>query len=288
MKHYDDYSAEELKTMLQRYFLYADLDDAAVDEMEAILAALRKKAPFPHTHTTAEMWAEFQAEHAEELASLGIQEDEDTKEVVEKESEPGETTLPSSPVPIQKRRRLGRGILRVGLVAATVVVLMVAITVVASAIGFNLWGWVPQWSNEDLRFAHEDQGKPIVKNVPMVLDALGVEEPLYPTWLPEGFVLTETIIETDPFFLHDAYLRGDEFLSISITTSSSHTDTLTYQKDNSPYSEYISHGVCHFIFSDVNYSNATWNTQDYTVQIISSVPLEEMKKLIESVYEVQQ
>ena len=72
MHRYDDYTVEELREELQRFFLYSDLDDEAVDEMEKILAVLREKAPFEHPHTTEEMWAEFKAEHAEELSNLGI------------------------------------------------------------------------------------------------------------------------------------------------------------------------------------------------------------------------
>ena len=40
MKQYDDYSVEELKSALQRYFMFSDLDNEAVEEMEQILAAL--------------------------------------------------------------------------------------------------------------------------------------------------------------------------------------------------------------------------------------------------------
>ena len=46
MKQYDDYTVEELQAALQRYFWFSELDDEAVDEMEQILAVLRKKAPF--------------------------------------------------------------------------------------------------------------------------------------------------------------------------------------------------------------------------------------------------
>ena len=37
MKQYDDYTVEELRAALQRYFLFSELDDEAVDEMEQIL-----------------------------------------------------------------------------------------------------------------------------------------------------------------------------------------------------------------------------------------------------------
>ena len=92
MTQYDDYTVEELRAALQRVFMFSDLTDADMDEMDKILSVLREKAPFDHPHTTEEMWERFAAEHAEELASLGIPKNEDTEEVIEKK--PEETTAP--------------------------------------------------------------------------------------------------------------------------------------------------------------------------------------------------
>ena len=56
MTQYEDYSVEELRKALDTIMLYSELNDSDVAEMERILAVLRKKAPFPHPHTTEEMW----------------------------------------------------------------------------------------------------------------------------------------------------------------------------------------------------------------------------------------
>ena len=124
MKEYDDYSVEELKAALQRYFMFSDLDDEAVDEMERILAVLRKKAPLQHPHTVEEKWAEFKEEHAAELAALGTRHDADTEEVVEKEPETTVKVIQSEAKPAENRPKRFRGLLRVGLIAAAVVVLV--------------------------------------------------------------------------------------------------------------------------------------------------------------------
>jgi hypothetical protein len=164
---------------------------------------------------------------------------------------------------------------------------MLAITVTASAFGVNLWGWVPKWTDEVLSFSKEDPEEPVIKSIPMVLQALEITEPLYPTWLPEGFVLVETIAETDPVFLHDAYTRGDDYLSITITPSNTYSETFSYQKDNTPFTEYFTHDTCHYLFSDLDYCNAIWNTENYTVQLYANISFDEVKRIIDSVYEVQ-
>lgn len=286
MKHYDDYSAEELKTMLQRYFLYADLDDAAVDEMEAILAALRKKAPFPHTRTTAEMWAEFQAEHAEELASLGIQNDEDTKEVVEKEAADTDAVrLVSGTAAVHTPRR--RRLLRVGLIAALMVVVILAAAATASAMGINLFGWVPVWNGETFSFGDETS-KPNELNdsspIAVALVQLGINEPLCPHWLPDGFRLNASIIETEPVFLHESYFNGERCITITIEPSE-YFDTGMYQKDDKSPTEYYVGNHVHYIFSDNDQYSAAWECDDLSILIMGKVSLNEMKQIIDSVYE---
>ncbi len=290
MTNYDNYTAEELNTALQRYFLYSDLDDAAVEEMDQILAALKKKVPFPHPQEVEEKWAKFQAEHADELATLGIRKDEDTEEVVEQEPEADETVLSSAPVPIPRSRRPGRSILRVGLVAAAVVVLMAALTVVASAMGFNLWGWIPKWTDEDVRFVAETPQKEPdeddLPNIPIYLAAQGINEPLYPTWLPEDFMRIETKVSEKPLFLYEKYQGDNRRLSITISPISGPETTL-YQKEESTPSEYIVGNTVHYIFDNTNEIIAVWYTEDYTTVLAGNISIEEMKKVIDSVYEVR-
>ena len=283
MNRFDEYSVDELKEALKTAMLYSDLnDDAVIEEMDEILAVLRKKAPFSHPHTTEEMWAEFQVEHADELAALGVRENRDTEEVIAKSPEADVMVVRAESKPAKAKGL--KPFMRVGLIAAIVVVLMLAITVTASAFGFNLWGWVPKWSNEVLSFSKEEPEEPDLQTIPDVLQALNVEEPLYPTWIPEGFVLAETYVETDPFVLHDAYVRNDDYLSITISAASAFTANYNYQKDDTPLIEYISNGTIHYIFSDLDFSEVTWNTNDYTVHITGNVSEDDMKNIIDSVY----
>ena len=179
MKQYDDYTVEELQAALQRYFWFSELDDEAVDEMEQILAVLRKKAPFTHSHTTGEMWEEFKAAHADDFAALGIRNNTETEEVVENKPEDRRDAEPADgkpdeakPTVILPQRR--RSVLRVGLIAAIVAVLVVAFTVTALACSF--FGWIPKWNDEILSFESETTEQPHVESVPDVLKRLGITE----------------------------------------------------------------------------------------------------------------
>lgn len=285
MKQYDDYSVEELKSALQRYFMFSDLDNEAVEEMEQILAALRKKAPFPHPHTKEELWEEFKEEHAEELAALGIRNDTETEEVVEKKPETAVEAVRSEAGPAANRPRRRRGIVRIGLIAAAVVVLMAVVTVAASAMGFNLWGWVPKWSDEDVRFVSEDTEKPYVEHIPDVLASMGITEPLYPTWLPDDFTRTESQVIEEPFFLHEKFEGNDRRLIITISPTSG-SETAVYQKEPDPPLEYLAGNTVHYIFDNTNEVSAVWNSESYTILIVGNISSEEMQRIIDSVYGV--
>ena len=289
MKQYDDYSVEELKSALQRCFMFSDLDNEAVEEMEQILAALRKKAPFPHPHTKEELWEEFKEEHAKELAALGIRRNRDTEEVIEKDPEECADTGAAFVVPIASAEKVqtvsagaepmhgkrSQKLMRTALIAAAVVVLMAVVTVAASAMGFNLWGWVPKWSDEDVRFVSEDTEKPYVEHIPDVLASMGITEPLYPTWLPDDFTRTESQVIEEPFFLHEKFEGNDRRLIITISPTSG-SETAVYQKETDPPLEYLAGNTVHYIFDNTNEVSAVWNSESYTILIVGNISSEEM------------
>lgn len=276
-KEYDDLSPEDLKKALKTVLLYADeINDDTTAELDRIMAALREKEPLEHERSAEEQWAVFRAEHREELSQLGIRTDDKEKEV-----RPGRTG--SGQV---GRRRNVRALTRIALVAALIVVLLIGAAVTASALGFELWGWAPKWTQEDLRFVTEKPGVQDKKDIPTALAALGIDEPLYPHWLPEDMVRVKEDIQLDPIYLSEAYSGNDRDLMITIVPSAI-SDTAVYQRSESDPEEYIAGNTIHYIYSDVNHLTATWYIKDYTASIVGDVSIAEMKLIIDSIYEVR-
>lgn len=287
MNQYNDYSAEQLKAALQRLLLYSDLEDQDVEEMEKILAVLREKTPFEHPRTAEEMWAEIKAEHAEEIASLGIHEKKDTEEVIK--NEPVAAELREEQESTMPRPKSVRGVLRVAMIAAAMVVFIILATVTASAFGYDLWGWVPRWNDEVLSFGGEESesnefydSSPIVK----ALEEYGIDEPIFPHWIPEGFILDYSEIDNDPVFLHEGYSKDNQFLSITVEPSSSAL-TYLYQKEDKLPLEYSSNNITYYIIVDVDQYTAIWQADDFSVYIVGNISLDEMKHVLDSVYEVK-
>lgn len=286
MSRYDDYSIDELKEALKTVFLFSELSAADVEELNQIMAALREKAPFPHPHTAEEMWAEFKADNAEALANIGIRKLEDTEEVVYKETVADPDVRQAIPEIMAVHPKRHRRLFRVGVIAAIMAVIIVAAAVTASALGYDLFGWIPKWSKEDVRFVSEASEQPYVENIPSVLKELGITEPLYPSWIPEDLVLTDSAYDKERLLFFEAYRSDDRFLSITISEITG-SETAVYQKEADPPQQYTTGNVTHYLFTDSDQISAVWFSGNYTTLIVGNITLDEMREILDSVYEVK-
>ena len=282
---YEDYSVEELREALNAIFDSTDdYSDSDVEQMDAIMAVLNKKNPLPRRYTDEESWKHFQENYREELSRLGVR---NTGEVME-ETQVADADVVRIVSEKEKARPVRhRKLMRFGLVAAAVIVLFIAAAATASALGYNLFGWVPKWNDEAFSFGGEEAKPNELSDsspIAVALEQLGIHEPLYPTWLPEGFKLKTSVIQTDPIFLHELYYAGDRSLSITIEPSE-FFDTGVYQKDGAvPYEYYVADHL-HYILSDNDQLSATWAYDTLTVLIVGNISQEDLEEIIDSVYE---
>ena len=284
---YDDLSVDELKEALKNTFFYSgEFSDADMEEMDQIMAALDRKEPLEPLYTAEESLKQFQEAYGEELSSLGVR---NTEEVI-KETPAADSDAVSSVSEVKtvrpvRRRRL----LRVALVAAATIVILFAIAATASAMGYNILGWMPKWNDDVLGFGEEEASKSDLHDsskIVAALEQLGITEPLYPTWLPEEFEIDFSVIETDPVFLHEGYSDGERYLSITIEPSVT-AQTYMYQKEDAAPFEYISNDITFYIVYDNGRYTAIWKTENYSVYIAGSIALDEMKQILDSVKEAK-
>lgn len=234
---YDDLSVDELKEALKNIFFYTgEFSDADMNEMDQIMAALDRKEPISPMYTAEESLKKFQETYSEELSSLGVH---DSEEVIQK-NPPVDVdkvqTVSDAKTPRQVR---GRKLFRVAVVAAAVVVLLFAIAATASAMGYNIFGWVPKWNDSTIQYVPEDSTAVTSLDIPTALKQLGVEEPLFPTWLPDGFVLAEQQLHLDePVAFYSSYFFKDRTISVLIRENPDAPSLATEKDQNEPI-EYI-------------------------------------------------
>lgn len=289
MTPFDDYSVEELKNAYNRLFFLSDLNDADLAELEQILAALQKKDPLTPSRSVDELWDEFQTLYAPNSAELGIRGSFDSEEVVSAKPEPetvAEVPSDTKITPIPRKRH--RKIIRIGLIAAALVVVLAASV---AALGYNLWGWLPIWGEEELHFEAEtprqEHDDVVMQNIPMALDSLGINEPLYPTWLPDDLARAEVQIIEEPLFFHEEYKSNNRHLTITISPFNGAESAIYQKEEMSLQNEYICGNTIHYLFEDVGQISAVWHTENYTAVIVGNISLEEMKRIIDSIYGVK-
>ena len=291
MTPYEDYSVDELKESLKKIFFLSELNDADLAEMDQIMEILQEKDPLPPGRSAEESWEEFKSLYMQDPEADDIHSDLDSEEVSDTDTAPNVVAeVPDKENASPARPKLHRKLIRVALIAAIIMVFLAAVTATASAMGYNLWGWLPIWGNEDLRFVSETQAREPdeedLLDIPMVLASLGITEPLYPTWLPEDMTRTETKVIEDPLFMYENFKGTDRELSITISPVSGLEDTI-YQKTDTPPYEYQVGNTVHYIFENTDEIISVWHTEEYSVLISGNISIDEMKKVIDSVYEVK-
>ena len=263
-REYAEMTAEELEQRLRETFFYPDvIDDAVFGELEDLREALERKRPRQYSRTARESWERFAADHAGELDLL------DAAEV------PAE---PKAAGPAGPRRT--RAVLRRALIAAAVIVLLAGAALAAGRP--ELWAWVPRWNAAAGRFEPAAAGITGEDPIPAALAELGITEPVYPGYLPEGFVITESHVSEEPLVLIEQYARGDKRLSITVTPIEG-VKNAVYQKGGEPPREYRNGTAVHYVFESDMTVTAIWYTEHYTTTISGNVTRGEIKEIVDSI-----
>jgi len=200
--------------------------------------------------------------------------------------------VPDEPIKQVNPRR--RKLVRIAVGIAAAIALLVGATLTASAFGFNLWGWLTRWTDNDFRFVPAETAstsEPVgdeYADIPSALAGLGITEPLYPTWIPEGFELVNTSLDiTEPIRMVATYSNGDQYLFIRVSKDNGASTRRFFEKDQTPLIEYYHGAAVHYILYNNDYCTSVWHTNDYEVYVTGTISKESMIKIIDSVYEVK-
>ena len=293
---YEDYSVEELRAALDAIFDSTDeFSDSDVEKMDEIMAVLDKKDPLTQRYTAEESWKHFQEYYREELSRLGVR---NTEEVIEKE--PEGTAAPANAAVVRpsascarqnhaevanaeaKQGKRWRRVLHTALIAAAVVAVMVIVTVSAAAVGIDIWGWVQVRGEGTGRFVAEDA---LSKDIPAALKQAGIEEPLFPTWIPEGFLLhDQQLILDNPIRIFTTYVYRDKTLMLSIRSIGNDSKSGVIEIEEEEPQEFFYNGITHSIIDNCEQRVAYWLNNGYLVKISGDISTEELEHIIISVY----
>lgn len=209
-----------------------------------------------------------------------------------------------------QRTCLGRGrrIVRMGLVAAITAVCLLGGMVVAQATGTNVLGGLARWTEDIFSFGpiRSEQGPNTSERVETQantssffdglpaeyqelwteLEARGVDSFLFPTDIPDGFVVDEsdlTILpKTDTVVYHVWYVNTS--IEIGFQIMLSETLHSTFEKDANEVEVYNVNNTDHYIFSNNSQNVIAWYLDGLEYSLSSTLPIPELKEILNSMY----
>jgi hypothetical protein len=192
-----------------------------------------------------------------------------------------------------------RRVLRLGLAAVIATILLLAGTITASALGYDLFGSITQWTRDTFRFSAsgrppasssgligDDGQQADYESLEEALQKKGITDPLIPQWIPDGFELTEfSVSETEDFTVFFAYYENeDRTLGMQIIAHQGQAGT-HYEKDEGDVSVYVRGGNEHYIMTNISVRLAIWSVGNYECSIYGDIAYEELITMIDSIYE---
>lgn len=204
---------------------------------------------------------------------------------------PEDIHMEEDPKPVVRRPlRLVR---RLTTAAAAVLVFVMLGTVTANAFGINIWRAVAVWAQETFHFASGEEAKVDDPNTDRDLKYSSLEDALYrvenvtgvvPTWIPEGYELTDITIDETPLqkIYIALYENGEKTLRITVQSYlSGYPEQIEQSEGFTDASEVA--GIEYHFFSDYDKNRVAWINGTYECYISGNIAIDLLKDMIDSI-----
>lgn len=215
----------------------------------------------------------------------------DAEEAWDKYLKDRNKTMRDVPVARPKPRRW------LGLVAAAVTVVFVLLMTVPQAVGADsIFDIIGRWTKDLFGFSHSSSNAPTEEYVfqtdnpglQQIYDAvagLGVTQPVVPTWVPDGYALTELLTREQRLSTKVVarLCRDDRYIVITIEIYGSGASN-KYPKDNASAEEYEASGTKHYILPNEGKWTAVWNQENVECTVTANEYKDTLYGVIDSIY----
>jgi len=196
----------------------------------------------------------------------------------------------------------------VGRAAALLAALLMLVTVAAAA-GCELWGLLALWTSEQITLApgqidymdpddlHIPEEPGEYASIQEALSAYGFDRPVVPRCLPDGFTLENLVVDDrtrgcGSIVFFAAYCRGEDRLiqqvEVYLEQENREQDNFGhFQKDEGNPIPYEAGGVTHLLATNAGWPVALWANGPAECAISGDITMEELKAMLDSIYERQ-
>ena len=191
-------------------------------------------------------------------------------------------------------------------IAAALAALLMSVTVAAAAADYDIWRMLAEWTAERISLApgqieyanpddlHIPEEPGEYADIQEALTDYGLNQPVVPKWMPEGFELAQLIVD-DANFLNEItffalYRDTENTIVLQINVYLEHEDRSSdsfgniYKDEGDPV-PYVAGGVTHLLTTNAGRCVALWSNGPMECFINGAITMEELEQMIDSIYE---
>lgn len=294
---FDEMSTEELNEILRQDSQLPDGEESDIDAILYIMEVIEKRSqelPLSDFKDVDRAWSSFNENYR--FASS------DERSLFDLDDEPQQNSTSDKmqilqPAPRSNARPHKRVLRTAGILAAVIAVLL-ATSLTAYALGFDLWGAIASWTKETFGFRSEEYTQTVVtsskKEIPASLTSIanememhGIPTTILPRYLPDGFVERDFQYSavTQPESLYCLLKNGDSSITLLYTVFSENQDHLLYEKDTVDPEQYEYNGTVYYIMTNEGVYFAAWTADNIDCSIAGVETYDEIIKIIQSIGE---
>lgn len=196
-------------------------------------------------------------------------------------------------VPERRNKPSVRWLHRLGTFAAALVIVFLT-TLTANAFGFDLFGKVAKWSADFFHFEKEslETSAPDpdmfdeleYTSLQQALEIYKITHRLAPTWIPEGYTLSNLDVIDSPTEVTFFAIYSKEESNIRILIRQlNNEEPIQVEKNDDFIQTYSTGGITYYLFENINDVQAIWVLENFECVIAGSLTLEELKEIIDSI-----
>lgn len=199
--------------------------------------------------------------------------------------------IETAPKTVVKKKRSHTRWLRSLSAAAAVLVIILLGTVTAKAFGVDVWEAVITWTQETFHIGGGKQTDEPGTNDRLAYSSLQdalqqgkINDSLVPTWIPDGYELTDIRVEENPIqnVYNAIYHNGDRTLKITVRNHLNANPEYIEQSEDF-VETYESKGITYHLFSNHNLVKSVWICGSFECYISGNLTIEELKLMIDSI-----
>lgn len=178
--------------------------------------------------------------------------------------------------------------------AAAVIALVVCLSATSSAFGWSdIWNAIAKWAKETFSFVTGDNApetEPAIEDVQQytslqeVLAETNRDVKLVPTWIPDGYVIKDIVMDESPLQKNYIARYGKDAAQLRIVVKSfiaADPEKIEINEDLIEVYEVL--GIEYYVFSNMDQKKVIWIKDTYECYISGDLTIEEIKKMIDSI-----